>query len=153
MEPEQQLRPGVPWHVRGSLLGLDLGLSSLALRRTSLGALPEAPTLIATDKDIFTKTIALLNMFELHDGDRDAIAEAIARGRERLAALAGRIEGLDGIADDIRLDGWRRRAVRWSLAHDPAARAGLLFAVGADAPRGAAGHADIPRVGNGGIRI
>ena len=83
-EPEPRLQPGVPWHVRGSLLGLDLGLSSLALRRTTLGALPEAPTLIATDKDVFTKTIVLLNMFELHDGDRDAIAEAIARGRQRI---------------------------------------------------------------------
>jgi hypothetical protein len=105
--------------VSGSLLGLDLGLSSLALRRTSLGALSEAPTLRSTDKDIFTQTIALLNVFELRDGDRDAIAEAIARGRERLAGLAGHRDVFDAIADDIRLDGWRRRAVRWSIVRDP----------------------------------
>jgi hypothetical protein len=119
MEPEQRLQPGVPWHVRGSLLGLDLGLSSLALRRTSLGALPEAPTLRSTDKDIFTQTIALLNVFELRDGDRDVIVEGIARGGERIAALAGHIDALDAIADEIMMDGWRRRAVRWSLVNDP----------------------------------
>jgi len=118
-EPEPQLQPGVPWHVSGSLLGLDLGLSSLALRRTSLGALPAAPTLRSTDKNTFTQTIALLNMFELRDGDRDAIAGAIARGRARVAGLPGHDDAVDTIADEIRLDGWRRRAVRWSLAHDP----------------------------------
>ena len=118
-EPEQQIQPGVPWHVSGSLLGLDLGLSSLALRRTSLGALPQAPTLRSADKDTFTQTIALLNVFDLHDADRDAIAGAIARGRAYVAGLAGHEDALDGIADDIALDGWRRRAVRWSLANDP----------------------------------
>src|SRR5439155_17485198 len=82
--PVQQIQPGVPWHVMGSALGLNLGLSSLALRRTSSGALPEAPTLRSADKDIFTETVALLNAFELGDTDRDAIAEAIARGRERV---------------------------------------------------------------------
>ncbi len=125
-KPEQRFQAGVPWHVRGSLLGLDLGLSSLALRRTSLGPLPEAPTLKSTDKDAFTQTIALLNVFELGDDDRDAIAEAIARGRERIAGLVGHEDALDGIADNIRLDGWRRRAVRWSIAHDPQRVPGLF---------------------------
>jgi hypothetical protein len=115
IEPEPQVQPGVPWHVSGSLLGLDLGLSSLALRRTSLGALPAAPSLRSTDRNTFTQTIALLNVFDLRDGDRDAIAEAIARGRARVAGVVA----LDTIADEIRLDGWRRRAVAWSLAHDP----------------------------------
>jgi hypothetical protein len=117
-EPQQQLQPGVPWHVSGSLLGLDLGLSFLSLRRTSSGALPEAPTLKASDKDTFTQTIVLLNVFELRDDDRDVIASAIARGRERLAGLVAHHDALDGIADEIKLDGWRRQAARWSLVHD-----------------------------------
>ena len=118
-EPVQKIQPGVPWHVSGSLLGLDLGLSSLALRRTSLGALPGPPTLRSTDKDVFTKTIALLNEFTLHDTDRDEIARAIARGRDRIARLATRPDTLDDIAEDISFDGWRRRAVQWSLVNDP----------------------------------
>ena len=31
--PRQEVTPGVPWHVSGSLLGLDIGLAPLALRR------------------------------------------------------------------------------------------------------------------------
>jgi hypothetical protein len=105
--------------MKGSLLGLDLGLSSLALHRTLLGALPEAPTLRSADKDTFTQTVALFNVFDLRDSDRDAIAGAIARGRERVAGLAGHEDALDAIAHEIALDGWRRRAIRWSLANDP----------------------------------
>ena len=119
VEPVQKIQPGVPWHVSGSLLGLDLGLSSLALRRTSLGALPGPPTLRSADKDIFTKTVALLSVFRLRDTERDAIAAAIARGRERVERLAARPDALAAIANDIALDGWRRRAVQWSLVNDP----------------------------------
>jgi hypothetical protein len=118
-QPVQQARPGVPWHVTGSLLGLDLGLSSLALRRVSSRALPEAPILGTAERDVFTKTVALLNVFELTDADRDAVADAIRRGHERLASLTARNDALDTLADEISLDGWRRRAVRWSLANDP----------------------------------
>jgi hypothetical protein len=118
-EPVQQLQPGIPWHVRGSLLGLDLGLSSLALRRTLSGALPGPPTLAAVDKDVFTKTIVLLNESGMHDADRDAIAVAIARGRERVAALATGGDAVDRVAAEVGLDGWRQRAIRWSLNNDP----------------------------------
>jgi hypothetical protein len=118
-EPVQQVQAGVPWHVTGSLLGLDLALSSLALRRVSSGALPEAPTLPSADREVFTKTVALLNVYELTDTDRDAIADAIRRGQQRLASLTSGTDALDPLADEIALDGWRRRAVRWSLTNDP----------------------------------
>jgi hypothetical protein len=39
-----------------------------------------------------------------------------------VAALANRSDGeLDALADEINLDGWRRRAARWSVANDPPA--------------------------------
>src|SRR5207245_5964751 len=34
--PRAEVTPGVPWHVSGSLLGLDIGLAPLALRRPPL---------------------------------------------------------------------------------------------------------------------
>jgi len=49
---------------------------------------------------------------------RDAIASAIALGRQRVTGLPPGGDGLDAIADEIRMDGWRRSAVRWLLAHD-----------------------------------
>jgi hypothetical protein len=117
--PAAQAESGVPWHVAGSLLGLDLGLSSLALRRVSSRALPEAPVLGAAERNVFTNTVALLNVFELSDTDRDAIADAIRRGQRRLASLTAGNDTLDTLADEIALDGWRRRAVRWTLTNDP----------------------------------
>jgi hypothetical protein len=118
-QPAPEVQAGVPWHIVGSLLGLDLGLSSLALRRVSTRALPEAPILGSAERDVFTKTVALLNVLELTDADRDAIADAIRRGQQRLAFLTAADGALDTLADEIGLDGWRRRAVRWSVTNDP----------------------------------
>jgi hypothetical protein len=117
--PAQYVQPGVPWRVTGSLLGLDLGLSALALRRISSESLSHAPTLRSSEKDTLTNTIALLNAFELRDTDRDVIADAIAHGRQRVGALTPAGDGFDAMADEIVMDGWRRRAVRWALGNDP----------------------------------
>ncbi len=72
-----------------------------------------------------------MNTRHLRDSDRDAIAAAIARGRRRLMALqpvagggaaGGAIatggERFDTIADLLRLDGWRRRAIRWTIGEE-----------------------------------
>jgi hypothetical protein len=116
--PTQDVEPGVPWRVTGSLLGLDLGLSTLALRRISSETLPHAPILTSSERDTLTNTVALLNAFELGDTDRDLIVEAITRGRQRVGALTGAVDAFDSMADEIAMDGWRRRAVRWALAND-----------------------------------
>ena len=70
------------------------------------------------NEDVFTKTVTLMNASRLTDADRDRIAGAIARGRARLAAIAADGSNWDDVADEIGLDGARRRAVRWTLAHD-----------------------------------
>src|SRR5262249_20061309 len=41
--PRQDVAPGVPWHVTGSLLGLDVGLATLSLRRVATDHVLEAP--------------------------------------------------------------------------------------------------------------
>src|SRR5207247_9630834 len=48
-----------------------------------------------------------------------AIVNAIETGGQRIAALAASPDDLDIVADEIRMDGWRRRAARWTLAHEP----------------------------------
>ncbi len=40
--PRQDFQPGVPWRITGSLLGLDIALAPLALRRLTLDGLPDA---------------------------------------------------------------------------------------------------------------
>jgi len=65
--------------------------------------------------------VALLNPYEMRDADRDAIAAAVSLGRTRIEALvapAAPPGGLDQIATELKLDGWRRRAAQW----DPRSR-------------------------------
>jgi hypothetical protein len=142
-EPSDVSMAGAPRHVEGSLLGLDLGLSALALRRIDSGEVPPAPTLMSPDRGTFIKTAATISPYDLTDAGRDAIVAAMGRGRARVEALsteAGRLRaegasaslvdarlsrdraeaGWNDLADQIRMDGWRRRAGRWALANDPA---------------------------------
>ena len=74
--------------------------------------------LTINQRTTFSETVVLLNPFELRDADRDAIADAIARGRARVEALAARGERLAELADEIRMDEWRRRAAQWTLEND-----------------------------------
>jgi hypothetical protein len=116
--PKQDFLPGVPWHVTGSVLGLDIALAPLGLRRTSLDRLPDAPKLPSYERDAFALSVALMNPRRLHDRDLDAIRAAIGRGRLRVAAVASGGEALGAVADAIALDGWRRREVQWMLVND-----------------------------------
>ena len=124
--PKQDVIPGAPWHVTGSALGLDVALASLTLRRVDAGRIGSAPMLTSNERQTFAASVALMSPVDLTDADRDAIAGAIARGRERIAAVTPAT--FDALADEIALDGWRRRAVKWSLLHDPAA-AGTMFSL------------------------
>jgi hypothetical protein len=125
--PHVEVTPGLPWHVSGSLLGLDIGLSSLALRRLNFERVLEAPRLTSNERDTFALSVSLLNPFALHDADRDAIADAVAAGQRRIGALrnggqaaarAAAESAFDAIADELSIEGWRRRAVRWMLVHE-----------------------------------
>ena len=114
--PRQEVVPGVPWHVTGSLVGLDVALAPLALRRVNAEGVLEAPRLTSADRDAFAVSVSLMNPFQLTDRDRDAIAEAIARGTQRVQLMTG--STADSIADLIGMDEPRRQALRWTLAHD-----------------------------------
>jgi hypothetical protein len=118
-EPEPVVQASVPWHLAGSLLGLDLGLSQTRLRRLSADVLPQPPRLLTADRDVFARTVSLLNPTELADRDVDTMADAIAAGRERVARLDETAGTLDEVADEISMDGWRRRALRWTITNDP----------------------------------
>ena len=117
--PRQNVAPGVPWHVDGSLLGLDVALATMALRRLSSDRALEAPTLASNERDVFAVGFGLMNAFALSDTTRDEVSDAIERGRRRVSSLED-ASGVDAVADELEMDGWRRRAVRWTCAHEPA---------------------------------
>ena len=51
--PRQDFLPGVPWHVTGSVLGLDIALASLTLRRISPDRIADAPRLPSNEREAF----------------------------------------------------------------------------------------------------
>jgi hypothetical protein len=124
--PRQDVSPGMPWRVSGSLLALDVGLAPLALRRVNFERVLEAPKITSNEREAFALSVSLINPFALRDADLDTIADAIATGRRRLQALSRDGHDLDPIADQLRLQGWRRRALRWTLANEPERASSLL---------------------------
>jgi hypothetical protein len=118
--PRQDVAPGVPWHVTGSLLGLDLALAPLALRRLNFDHLMHAPKLTSNERDTFATSVALMNPYTLRDADRDALADGVARGAVRLREVLSDPAALNAIADEMAMDAGRRRALAWTLANEPA---------------------------------
>jgi hypothetical protein len=126
--PKQEVVARVPWHISGSVLGLDVALSSLGLRRINAERIVDPPTLSANERDAFAVSVALLNPLVLRDEDRDAIADAVGRGRVRVSSLGEDARNIDPITDEIQMDGWRRRALRWTIANEPQ-RVGSMFSL------------------------
>ena len=116
--PRQDVAPGVPWHVTGSLLGLDLALAPLALRRLNFDHLMHAPKLTSNERDTFAISVALMNPYTLRDADRDAIADGVARGAVRVREVLSNPSAFDGIAEELAMNAGRRRALAWTLAND-----------------------------------
>ncbi|HEY7289423.1 MAG TPA: hypothetical protein VH583_06260 [Vicinamibacterales bacterium] len=116
--PRQDVAPGVPWHVSGSLLSLDTALSALALRRVSSDHVLEAPKLTSNMREAFAISVSLMDPLALRDADRDAIAAALDRGRRRVLEASSPAL-LDAIIAELFVDGARRRTLRWTLAHEP----------------------------------
>lgn len=115
------------WRALGSLLGLDVAFSRLALRRMDGEYPPQPPTLAGFERLTLAQASALRSAFTLSDADRDAIAAAVRRGRARLAELSPQTLGrVEDVARELRMDGWRRAALQWSLVHDRAAAPSLV---------------------------
>jgi hypothetical protein len=79
-------------------------------------------------RDGFAGTVAATSVGALNDADRDAIADHVARGEARVQALVAGRESVDAVAAAIELDGWRERALRWTIANEPD-RARSLFSM------------------------
>jgi hypothetical protein len=120
LAPRLEFTTGAPWRVAGSLLGLDMALAPLALRRTATTPPGREPKLLSTDRYAFAASLGAMDVFALRDSDAATIASAVTRGRQRVARLTSDSAELPKIIDEIRMDGWRARALRWSLTYAPA---------------------------------
>ncbi len=138
--PEEVIGSGTPWHVHGSLLGLEQALARLSLHRLAGQELPDAPPVLDfRDRKELAAAAAVFNPRDLAEADRDALAAAVGEGRRRAAALRAGSPEIEAVGRDAGLDPWRVRALEWLLEHEPAA-AGTFFSLGEllhlGAPRG-----------------
>lgn len=117
--PRQDFLPGVPWHVSGSMLGLDVAMASLQIRRLSIDRVPDAPKLTSVEREEMAVGVAMLNPHLQTNDDLVAIAEAIGRGRTMVRAAAVGQGQVAVLIERLGLDGWRARALRWSAEHEP----------------------------------
>ncbi len=138
--PEEAVGPGTPWHVRGSLLGLERAIARLSLHSLSGDAMPEAPPVIdPVQRRSLAMPPALVNPRELTEADRDAIAAAVEAGRLRVASLRAGQAGVAEACREAGVEPWRARAFEWLLEHDPGARDGF-FSLGELLSLGAGGE-------------
>ncbi len=117
--PREHVGDGQPWRVQGSLLGLDLSLARLALRRLTDNEMPVEPTINLNDQLTIARTIFAMNAGELTDADRDRIVEAIERGRRRVGAAASDLAALRAVAAEAHLSAGIRETLTWLARRSP----------------------------------
>jgi hypothetical protein len=145
------------WHLAGSLLQLDTALAHLSLRRMDATEMPAASVLSTTDRRTLAISVVRIDSPAMRDSDRDEVAAAIARGRERVRALAADPGTFDRLARDAALSEWRTNGIRWLMAHGaPVAGAFTLleiFRLGAQVSPAGWGTAAMPLDGSLGLRM
>ncbi len=111
--------------VTGSLLGLDVALAEMSLVRLSLKPPPRKPMLADINRRALIEAAVLVGSAALSDGDRDRIAAAVRRGRERTRSVRTREEAV-ALAEELRLSPARAGLLGWEATRQPAAVVAFL---------------------------
>jgi hypothetical protein len=117
--PQRVLGVAGGWRASGSLLGLDVGLAALALRRLETDGLPPPPGGNDIDRAALAAAVSLSSPFAISDTERDTLADAIRRGRARLKGLEAHPSALPDLVRAAALNEWWRQALPWTQAHEP----------------------------------
>jgi len=124
--PVERTGIGAPWHVAGSLMGLDLALARSALRRLSIDDMPAVPTVNLNDQLTLARTAVALRPIDFDDATRDELADAIRRGRARVADAGASETALRALADEAALTSAERQALAWTVSTAPGIGASLF---------------------------
>jgi hypothetical protein len=106
-----------PWHLSGSLLGLDVALAPVAMRRLSLRPLPASPLLNTGDRTALVATAAVLNPHGFTDQGQRDLEMAVSRALAAVNALEDGA-GARRIAGQARLSTLRTAVFEWRVASD-----------------------------------
>ena len=115
--PTEEFGAAGGWRLNGSLLGLEVPLARLALRRLDNGTMPPGPKLTSSERHAAALTVVLMSPRAMNNASRDEITAAIGRGRARVAALTSDREQIDRIAAEAGLNEWRRESLAWTMTH------------------------------------
>jgi hypothetical protein len=107
------------WRATGSVLGLDVGLAHLALRRVAADSLPPPPTMNDNDRAALTAMVAFLNPSDVTDAESSAVADAIRRGRARINGLSAHPTALFHVLGVAPVGEWRQQLLPWVLEKEP----------------------------------
>lgn len=106
-----------PWHVSGSLLGLDVALAPVAMRRLSLRPPAEAPALNTGDRAILVATAAVLAARHFGDEGQQIVVELVRAARDRIENVGDRLD-VRRIAQLAGVSAHRLTAAEWLGAND-----------------------------------
>jgi hypothetical protein len=116
MMPFEAAGEGKPWHVRGALLGLDIGLARMMLRRTR-GDLPAlGPTISQADRRVLTETLVLTTAADLNEERARQVLDWLDDGRARLKAWTSDVRA--ELVTRLAIGERRAQAAAWTGAHD-----------------------------------
>ena len=117
---------GAPWHIAGSLIGLDLALARSALRRVTPDEMPPVPTINLNDELTLARTAVSLQPRDFDDGTHAAIAAAMGRGRARVRDAGNDPLAVRRLTDEVAMPAAIRHALSWTLTSFPGAANGLF---------------------------
>jgi hypothetical protein len=115
--PAEASGAGDPWHVRGSLLALDLALGRLALRRTSIDLPAQQPRLNEGDRRVFIASM-VMTPSQAPDTAPRALLDWLRDGRGIVARLSDAGTRADA-ASRLALDSRRIEAMNWTAEREP----------------------------------
>lgn len=124
--PREQVGDGSPWHVEGSILGLDIALARLALRRIADNEMPAAPTINLNDQLTFARTVMTLNARALTDADRDRIVATLERGFARIKQAEGDLNATLALVIEAQMPSAVRQTLPWLMTRSPISAVALF---------------------------
>jgi hypothetical protein len=117
--PFEAAGEGTPWHVRGALLGLDIGLARMRLRRTR-GDLPMlGPTVSEADRRVLTESLVLTTAADLNERRARQVLAWLNDGRARLKAWTSEVPA--ELVTRLAIGERRAQAAAWTVTRDPSA--------------------------------
>jgi hypothetical protein len=106
-------------HLHGGLVGLDLALARLSLRRLSTDAIPPARTANENTIDEVRQTVTLSFRQPPTEAEVGAVAAALDKGRARVEAAERDAGALDRLAVEARVSEGRRSVLAWMVREEP----------------------------------